>query len=285
PSSLNPSCTPFNTIGSAGNPSVQPETANDVELGYAHRFAGDSSIQLNLYQTTVANQLFSAALPLTQYGSLFIDPTLLAGFAAKIASAGCAGVNPAVPSTVIPYLAISTTYNAANAVYKGIELSGRMRFNRNVYADYTYDLQSSVQNGIPDHILQSNPFIINGSQIVGIPRYQATLGVDYSNLQGWEARIDGYWVGNNNVSERPAYALWNGFVSKALAHGFVVKFGVSNIFNNATQQFGYFGHQLFIPENHFFHDQNSIQEFLNTGSGEQFGLPPRAFLFTLSRSI
>ena len=285
PSSLNPSCTPFNTIGSAGNPSVQPETANDVELGYAHRFRDDSSIQLNLYQTSVANQLFAAALPLTQYGSLFIDPTLLAGFAAKIASAGCAGVNPAVPSTAIPYLAISTTYNAANATYKGVELSGRLRFNRNVYADYAWDLQSAVQSGIAQHILQSNPFIINGAQIFGIPRVQATLGLDYSNPLGWEARIDGYWVGNNNVSERPPYAIWNGFVSKALGNRLSVKLGVWNIFNNATQNYGYFGHQVFIPENQFFHDANSIQQFLSTGSGEEFGLPGQSFLLTLSQSI
>lgn len=285
PSSLNPSCTPFNNIGSAGNPKLKPEEATDVELGFAHRFQNDSSIQLNVYTTSVRNQLFSAGLPLTQYGNLVIDPGLLAGFASKIASAGCPGVNPAVPSTVIPYLAISTTYNAANALYRGIELSGRYRFSRQIYADYSYDIQSSTQSGIADNILKSNPFIINGAQIAFIPTHQASIGLDYSNRSGWEARIDSYWTGDNNTSQRPAYSLSNGFISKTLGHGLVARVGVSNIFNTAIENYGYFGHQLFIPENHFFSDATPIQQFLSTGSGERFGLPSRAFLFTLSRTI
>ncbi len=285
PSSLNPSCTPFNNIGNAGNPKLKPEEANDVELGFAHGFHDDSSVQLNLYTTSVRNQLFAAGLPLTQYGNLAIDPTLLAGFASKIASAGCPGVNPTVPATVIPYLAISTTYNAASALYRGIELSGRYRFSRQFYADYTYDIQSSTQSGIADNILKSNPFIVNGAQIAYIPTHQASVGFDYSNSHGWEARIDTYWTGDNNTSQRAAYSLSNGFISKTLGHGLVARMGVSNIFNTATENYGYFGHQLFIPENHFFNDATPIQQFLSTGSGERFGLPSRAFLFTLSRTI
>ncbi|GAC1651700.1 MAG: hypothetical protein NVS9B12_00290 [Vulcanimicrobiaceae bacterium] len=285
PSSLNPSCTPFNTVGSAGNPNVKPENSKDVELGFAHRFQDDSNIQLNLYTTSITNQLFAASLPLTQYGSLAINPALLAGFASKIASAGCAGVDPAVPASVIPFLAISTTYNAATALYRGIELSGRYRFNHNVYADYTYDVQSSVQNGIPDNILKGNPFIVNGGQIAFIPTHQASFGLDWSNHEGWEARLDTYWTGDNNTSERPAYSISNGFISKILSKKLKAAFGVSNVFNGAASGYGYFGHQLFIPENQFFSDKTPIQQYVNTGSGEQFGVPSRAFLFTLSANL
>ena len=286
PSSLNPSCTPYNTVASGVNPNIKAERADDFEIGYAHRFARDTSVQLNLYETSVSQQLFSAALPFTQYGApIPISPTLLAGFAAKISSAGCPGVTVTNPSSVIPYLAVRTTYNAASALYKGVELSGRTRFSNRFYMDYTYDIQSAVQNGINDNILQNNPFIVNGAQIQGIPVNQGSMGFDYSTPQGWEARADGYFTGSNNVSQRPAYSLWNGFVGKQVSKNLSIKVGVYNIFDSAVQYYGYFGHQYFIPENHFFNDANSIQQYLNTGSGEEFGLTPRAFLVTFSESL
>jgi len=284
PSSLNPSCTPYNSIGTGGNPTIKPERSNDYEVGYAHKFRADSSIQLNLYYTAVGDQLFSAAEPVTQFGAVAIPSNLLAGFATKIAAAGCAGVNPADPMSVIPYLAISTTFNTASAISKGIELTGRQRLTRRFYVDYAYNLQSVVQNGVNEGILRSNPFIINGAQIQGIPRNQANLGVDYANL-GLEFRMDGYFIGSNNPKERPAYNTWDGFVSKSLTGGLSFSLGVQNLFDQASQNYGYFGHQLFIPENQFNHDTNSIQQYVNTGSGEQFGLPSRSFSVTVSKRI
>jgi outer membrane receptor protein involved in Fe transport len=281
PSSLNPSCTPYNSIGSGGNPGILPESANDYEVGYAHRLARDSSISVNMYYTAVQNQLFAANEPLSQYGSLPISPTVLQGYANKIASIGCPGVNVADPATVLPYLAISNTYNAASSVSKGIELSGRQRVSRHVYFDYSYDIQSVVQNGINENILQNNPFVISGGQLQGIPINQATAGLDYAN-QGLEVRMDGYVVGNNNPSSRPAYNTWNGFISKALPNNYTLTFGVQNVFNEAWQNYGYFGHEPLIPENHYFSDTNSIQQYLNTGSNEEFGIPIRSFLITLS---
>ncbi len=281
PSSLNPSCTPYNSIGSGGNPGILPESANDYEVGYAHRLARDSSISVNMYYTAVQNQLFAANEPLSQYGSLPISPTVLQGYANKIASIGCPGVNVADPATVLPYLAISNTYNAASSVSKGIELSGRQRVSRHVYFDYSYDIQSVVQNGINENILQNNPFVISGGQLQGIPINQATAGLDYAN-QGLEVRMDGYVVGNNNPSSRPAYNTWNGFISKTLPNNYTLTFGVQNVFNEAWQNYGYFGHEPLIPENHYFSDTNSIQQYLNTGSNEEFGIPIRSFLITLS---
>ncbi|MGP6156615.1 MAG: TonB-dependent receptor domain-containing protein [Vulcanimicrobiaceae bacterium] len=283
PSSLNPSCTPYNVIGSGGNPGIQAEGANDYEVGYAHRFQRDSSIAVNLYYTSVRNQLFAANEPLSQYGAVPIASTLLQGFADKIASV-CPAVDVSNPASVLPFLAISTTYNAASAVSKGIELSGRQRLNRHFYLDYTYDLQSVTQSGINDNILQNNPFIINNGQVQGIPINQATIGLDYTNA-GLEARMDGYVVGNNNPSRRPAYNVWNGFVSQTLPGGFSITLGVQNIFNEASQQYGYFGHEPLIPENHFFSDTTPIQQYLNTGSNEEFGLPTRSILLTLSSRV
>ncbi len=283
PSSLNPSCTPYNDIGSAGNPNIKAEAANDYEIGYAHRFQGDSSIGVNAYYTYVGNQIFSASEPLTQYGAVPISETLLAGYAAKIGSV-CPGVNPAVPSSVIPFLSISTAYNALSAVSKGIELTGRQRLSRHWYFDYSYNLQSVTQNGVNENILSNNPFIINGGQVEGVPLNQGTAGVDYAN-GGLEARMDGYVVGNNNPSSRPGYNTWNGFVSYAMPRGLTFNLGVQNMFNQASQMYGYLGHAPLIPENHYFNDTTSIQQYLSTGSNEQFGLATRSFLFTANFHI
>ncbi len=285
PSSLNPTCTPYNTIGNGGNPGIKPEAANDYEFGYAHSFQRDSSVQLNLYQTEVSNQLFAADLPLTQYpGTVPIPPSLLAGFASKISSV-CPNVNPANPSTVLPFLSISTTYNAARARYKGLEFTGRQRFTRQFYVDYAFDVQSARQFGVNDNILQNNAFIVNGGQIQGIPINQGSIGFDYSTIAGLEARIDGYFVGTNNVSQRDPYSLWNGFIGYQFTKNLAVRVGVYNMFNSAVSYYGYFGHQRFIPENQFYSDPNAIQEYLSTGSGEQFGLTPRAFLVSISSQL
>jgi len=283
PDSINPTCSPYNQVGTGGNPNIQPEKANDYEVGYAHRFNQGSSLQVNMYYTTVMDQLFQASEPISQYGNVVIPPELLAQIAQRIGSV-CPGVNPAQPESVLPYLSIGTTYNAASAVAKGIEFSGRQYVARHLYFDYGYDLQSVVQNGVNDNILQNNPFIINGGQVAGIPINQATVGLDYTN-RGLEMRMDGYVVGNNNPSSRPAYNSWNGFVSQALPHNLTVNVGVQNIFNEAAQDYGYFGHQPLVPENRFFNDTTPIQQYLTTGSNEEFGLPVRSFILTLSGRI
>lgn len=66
----NVSCSPHsNTLGaSLGNPNLTDESANDVELGYGHGFAGGSTFQVNAYATNVTNELFGANLPLTTIG-------------------------------------------------------------------------------------------------------------------------------------------------------------------------------------------------------------------------
>lgn len=281
PQSVNVVCNPYNSIGSGGNPSIKPEAANDYEVGYAHRFGTDSSVQFNAYYTSVRDQLFSADDPISSYGAVAVPANILQQLAQRFSS--CPGVDASIPASVLPYLAITTTYNAASAVSKGIELSGRQHVSRHFYVDYSYDIQSVVQNGINIDILQNNPFVINGGQVQGIPINQATVGVDYSN-DGFEMRLDGYVVGSNNPSARPAYNSWNGFIAKTYANGLTLNLGVQNVFNQAWQQYGYFGHQPLVPENQFGHDTTPIQQYLNVGN-EEFGIPVRSFEVTANYHI
>ncbi len=281
PQSVNVVCNPFNTIGNGGNPSIKPEASNDYEVGYAHRFGADSSVQFNAYYTSVHDQLFSADDPISSYGSVAVPARILQQLAQRFST--CPGVDPSIPASVLPYLAITTTYNAASAISKGIELSGRQHISPHVYFDYSYDIQSVVQNGINIDILQNNPFVINGGQVQGIPINQATVGLDYT-YDGFEARLDGYIVGSNNASARPAYNSWNGFISKTYKNGLTLNLGVQNVFNQAWQQYGYFGHAPLTPENQYYHDTTPIAQYVSVGN-EEFGIPVRSFEVTANYHI
>jgi hypothetical protein len=77
--------------------------------------------------------------------------------------------------SMLNLLGVTTTYNAAHALSREVDLSGRQRLNRIAYIDYSYDLASTTQSGISDAILQANPTVINGAQIYGIPLHQAIV--------------------------------------------------------------------------------------------------------------
>ena len=90
PSSLNPTCNPLvpNVVASGGNPSLKPERSSDLEASYGHRFWDDTSINLVAYVSSVKDQIFSGAFPIT--ASALANPAIagsLAGFANKIDAA------------------------------------------------------------------------------------------------------------------------------------------------------------------------------------------------------
>ncbi len=240
--------------------------------------------------SSVKNQLFNGIEPITQYGSLALnDPVIVAnlpGFAQKISSVCGLNLNS---QTVLPYLGISTAYNATNALYRGLELSGRVRATRQFYVDYSYDVQSSQQTGIPITILVNNPFVIDGGQIYGIPVHKGSLTADFNDLHGLETQIQGYYVGDNNTLNRPAFTFFNGFVSHSVGRGLRATLSATNLFNQNWQLYGYFGHQLFVPENGFQPQaKTSIQQAVTLGNGtqeEEMGLSPRVILFSLSAQI
>jgi len=283
PSSFNPSCGVPNSIGTGGNPIIRPERANDYEVGYAHRFDVESNVQVNAYYTRVGDQLFSAVQPLTQFnnGNVGLTAQQLAGYIGKLAAAGC-NVSAANLASAYPFLGISTTFNASQATSKGIELTGRQRLTSRLAVEYSYDLQSATEQGVSNAILLNNPFIVNGGQIQGVPINSGNVALEYRSPGGFSGRIDGYIVGTNNPKERPGYNTFDGFLAQQLQHNITLTVGITNIFNEATQNYGYFGSHVFIPENPNFSDTTSIQQYLSTGSGELFGAPQRSFQFTAS---
>ena len=162
------SCNGFNDVTSAGNPNLQSEAANDYEIGYGHRFKGDSNIQLNLYQTNLTNQLFGASEPIGQFGAgnIIFAPGALTTYIGKFQNQCGLNLNN---QTVLQYLSVGTKFNAAQARARGVELSGRARLNRTVFLDYSYDIESDTQQSITDNILLNNPSVVNNAQLQGIP--------------------------------------------------------------------------------------------------------------------
>jgi outer membrane receptor protein involved in Fe transport len=270
------SCNGYNDVTSAGNPNLQSESANDFEVGYGHRFSADSNIQINAYDTAVANQLFGASEPLLQYGlgSVIFAPGALQAYINRLDSQCGLALNNA---SVLQYLSVSTTYNAAHALARGLEFSGRQRLNRIVYIDYGYYIESSIKTGISNEILLSNPTVVDGAQLAGIPLHQATISLDIAPGP-WEFRLDNYYVGFNNPLNRPAYWHSDAFITHTFPGGRTsITLGGTNIFNSAVQVYGYLGYGT-APIT------NTISG-LSPSPSEEFGIAPAQLTLTLREKV
>jgi hypothetical protein len=286
PSSLNPVCSPLllNSVATGGSSNLLPERSSDLEAAYGHRFWSDTAINVVAYASSVKDQLFSGVFPIT--ASALANPTIagsLAGFATKINGA-CGTTYTA--ATVVPHLGLSGVFNASSALFRGVEVTGRVRVAHDVAVDYVYDIQSSQQFGEPVGVLTNNPYILDGGQIVGVPVHKGSLSVDYS-AHGLEAQLQGYYVGVNNTLNRPAYTFFNGFISHRLGQHLSATLSAYNVFNQNALTYGYFGEQLPNPENQYQPGySNAVQQSVQSGFGSQaelLGLEPR--LVTLSLTL
>jgi outer membrane receptor for ferrienterochelin and colicin len=287
PSSLNPSCGGgLNSVASAGNPNLTSERSKDLEAAYGHRFWADTSINVVAYVSSVSNQLFSGVFPIT--AQALANPVIagsLAGFATKINSA-CPG-DTYTAANVAQVLGLSGYFNASNALFRGFEFSGRIRATKQIALDYEYDIQSSQQFGEPLQVLINNPYVLDGGQIEGIPLQKGSLTLDYTN-RGFEGQVEGYYEGNNNTLNRPAYTFFNGFLTQKLTKNVGLGVSVFNIFNQNAQSYGYFGVQSPHVINQYNVQTNDpIQQFLLYGgtTNEEMGLQPRLATLTLTLHI
>jgi outer membrane receptor for ferrienterochelin and colicin len=270
PNNINPNCGGGGTqIGSVSDPSLVPETATDTELAYGHRFNPQSTVQLNVYNANEFGALFGGNLPLSALGQTQVPPSLIATYLARIAS-----FCKSSPTTAD--LSVSTTYNAAQARYRGLELSGTFPVAKYLIGSAAYDVQSAVFNGIPDAILMANPTDINGAQRLGVPLHKANLGFDFATPSGFDVGLEGTYIGYPNNYNRQPFSFANATLSQKLSN-FNLTLAVNNVFDSASQSYGYFGLGLYQPENQFGTDQNAFQQ-----SVEQFGIIPRSYFFTVT---
>ncbi len=270
PSSLNPVCGAgnLNPIASVNDPNLVPEKASDLELAYGHRFTPQTTLQGDVYQTWESQALLAGNVPISSVHQYTVPQHLVDQYLARIAQV-CGG-KPTVAD-----LGFSTTYNAAGARYRGINLTGTLGITRALAMNANYVIQSASYLGIAQDILQENPTLLDGGQIAGVPLRQGTVGLALSERSGFAANLTENYVGGNNTFHRGAFWFANGSLSQTTG-SVTVNLGVYNIFNNAAQQYGYIGYGTFQPENQYGTDTNAFQQ-----SSEQYGLPFRSVWLTV----
>ncbi len=273
-----PSVTTLTSVATASNHSLLPETSSDLEVAAGHRFSGDTIVQADAYFSFEKNRIFSGNLPTTAFPNVQIPANLLAQYLNRI-NGQCTISNASLAD-----LAYSTNFNAASARFQGIELTGRYRLNPRLFFDYGYNIQSAVYLALPGQILQSNVFDVNGAQINHIPLHKASFGLDYQDRHGFEARLDGYYYGENNSYARPAFFYGNVTVSKTLARGTTLNIGVQNLFDSASSSYFLFGAAPYAAENSFGTDVTALDQQNSQGIGQTGLLPPQV-TFSLTQRI
>ena len=273
--SYNPTCgNTLDATGSGNNPALKPETADDMEFAYGHRFNPQTVVQADVYSSYELNPLVAGVFPLSTVpaGEL---PADLASFVSKL-QAHCGS------SFDQSHLGVSELFNAGSARYRGFDLGASVGLTRGLTLNPDYAVQSAAYYDMSNDILSQNPTLINGNQVSGIPLQRANLGLGYTNAQGIGMRLDGYYVASNNGLNRPAYTYFNYNISKTYTSaGLTVNLGVNNVFNSAVQQYGLVGLGTFQAQNQF---GDPAATALSEGR-EAFGLPERQFWLTLTRKI
>lgn len=280
PSSINcPSSTSgsgaLTTIANTANPGLQPETANDAEVAYGHRFNFTTNFQADVYESWENDALLNGNVSIAGFRGVTVPASYITQAINRLSA--CPGLHPTMAN-----LAFSTTYNAAAARYRGIVLTVNFGLMRGVTLDATYNVQSAAYLGVPQDILMANTNLIDGGQIYGTPVHTADIGLSYQSLGGFGARIDSTYIGADNSWNRPPFWYANGAVSQAISARLSVNFGVQNIFDSAAQRYGLIGLGTFVPQNFYGSPAMGGPTSAIQQGTEEFGLPPRQLWFAVT---
>ncbi|MDQ6824843.1 MAG: TonB-dependent receptor, partial [Candidatus Eremiobacteraeota bacterium] len=110
-------CSGFNSVGNIPSSELKPEQAVDQEFSFGHRFNGDTTAQLTLYNENVFQKIYSnLVLPLSDLTVPF-DPTQYVNLVAS---------NCGVSATqALGLLGVSGSINIGHVAARGIDLTGR----------------------------------------------------------------------------------------------------------------------------------------------------------------
>jgi outer membrane receptor protein involved in Fe transport len=281
PGGINPgNCQTFG-IGSAPSAGELPEKGSDFEISIAHRFVADTISQLILYDTNEANTIFEGSLPASEFTSVInqYGPNYLPAVFSRIESI-CPNWAPPNPPPTIAQLTVATNLNLARSRARGYELSQRYRPGEHVVFDGYYNTQSTVVFDMPDSLLMSNLNLINGAQLPLIPLHKYGINADFTTSRGGEAYLTYTHYDSNNGLRRPAYGITDASLTQQISPYVSLNLGVSNLFNEAADNYGRIGWGVFVPENQFGTDSSGLQQ-----GSERFGLVPRSFSLTATYKI
>jgi len=107
------SCSGLNSVGGVPSTDLKPEQATDEEASYGHRFTGDSTAQLTLYNTNLFQQIYGVTVPLSSVNLPGFDPTPYA----NVVQNQCPGLSL---QQAISLLGVSGNVNIGHTVARGI---------------------------------------------------------------------------------------------------------------------------------------------------------------------
>jgi outer membrane receptor protein involved in Fe transport len=281
PGALNPDCGSIAqatkampadvNVGSSPAANLTAETASDLEFGYEHRFGSDATLALRAYDMNVKNRIVTGDFPA---GAQLPTPAL-APLLARIGEFCGRSPDPAAIT-----FTLGRAFNVATARVRGVELEGRVRISSHVAFDYGYDVQSSTLDDLPASAQATDPTLVNGVQVFGVPLHKANLGIDALTRGGLELRLDGHAVGPNNPQQLPGYAYADASLAQALSQHVTLSLSISNLFGSHAQRYGLVGAGLPYATNSF---NSALGTPFAQPFNERYGLPPTCV--TLSASL
>jgi outer membrane receptor protein involved in Fe transport len=271
---LNPDCgavkngTPSDpadvNVGSGPGSNLRPEKATDIEVSYGHRFTGDTAVGVSAYAMNMIDRIVTVSLPT---GSL--SESEMSSVLNRIETF-CAETPTALQYT------LSQAFNAATAQARGIEISGRVRADKHLYFDYSYDIQSLIVNDLPSTVLADDPTLVNGIQAFQVPLHKANLGIDFSTRSGFEGRLDGHFVGINNPQQLPGYAYADASLTQRVSKRLTLNLGISNVFNSHSNIYNMLGLGVPYPVNS---ENANLSEPFVQPFNTLYGLAPTSVMF------
>jgi hypothetical protein len=282
PVASNPSFNPADTCGTAGLVSlgsgssslIKPESANDLEVALAHRFQNQATFEVDAYDTTELNPIISGVFPLS-----VVPASELPSAAYFDGYAGVLNSTCGVTKYNVNSFGVSIPFNSGKAVYRGINLQTTIPIVRGLEIDGNYAIQSAQYQNLQDQILFTNGGLINGAQLFGIPFNSANVGIGYSSRPGaWTARFDEHFVSQNNGFARPSYSYSTANASKTIGP-LTFNFGIYNVFNQDSGQFGLIGLGTQSYYNQF-NPPSYADPYAN--NNEEYSLPLRQYWLTMT---
>src|ERR1700694_3464509 len=269
-------CSGFNSVGNVPSSELKTEHSVDQEFSFGHRFNGDTTAQLTLYNENVFQKIYSnLVLPLSDLTVPF-DPTPYVNLVAS---------NCGIPAAqALALLGVNGAINIGHVAARGIDLTGRVRFSRPFFVDYNWNEESSI-------LLSSDPSLVNpafggnlqlipNAQIPFVPLHKWSATLDYTFGHNVEAQLATYHVSENNPHHLPAYTYSNLTVSLPVGNGLFCT-TVHNIWQNWAGYRDRIGEGYPQPLNHFA-KPSDYQPFFGAQATQHFGLPFRTIEFTYS---
>lgn len=272
-------CSGFNSVGSVPSSVLRPEEGVDQEFSFGHRFAGDTTMQLTLYNENVFDKIYdNLTLPLSDLTVPF-NPAPYANLVAN----QC-GVTP---TQALGLLGVSGSINIGHTLARGIDLAGRVRVSRPFFVDYNYDTESSILKSsdpsLVDPAFGGDLRLIPNAQLPNVPLHKWSFDLDYTFGHNVEAQLETYHESENNQKNLPAYSYSNLIVSVPLGKGLFTT-SVNNLWQTYADYRGLIGEGYPKPLNKFA-QPSDYQPFFGAQATERFGLPFRTIEFNYSVKV